>query len=750
MKIVKKQMLRILAFVMALCLMVICFAGCGEETITNAYKSGMNEKVYNKELIASNSEYRLKWDAEARAVIYEHKSGSYWSDIFYEAFKDGSIGDNGSSALNITVVNTKTLEWDTVTSASVTEDGAIYTNEAGEMVDAGNIYCGEIENGLRVYYFFEQYKIAVPIDYILEENHIKIQIDSSLIMEDGEEYVLSSVGVAPNFCSVKNSADANIFVPAGNGAIINCSETTEGTLSYQAPIYGRDATIRNPISRQDDEAIRLPVFGAYNSKQGLLGIVEGAVGSTEINVEAANSRTGYSTVSPVFLVRGYDEFMYEYYGQNIFRTTKRVNDDISGQVFSVAYYPLYGADADYNGMAKKYRSYLEEKGELKKIETETSPYSVTFLGGTNTTQSFFGIPYKEISPLTTFSQAQEILKTLKKDNGILPEVRLMGYGDNGLRAGSIAGGSSYPSVYGSTSDLEDLMSFCKSTNLFLDNDIVFYSKSGNGFSVSGDMAKTAILYDAEVYPTSPTRVKDDANKYYALGRDYLIEAGDAAIEKAEDYDAKAISFSTLGSTAYSDYNDNKYINRNSIEADAKKIIEKAKKNGYLTAVAEANSYAACAADVVFDAPSTSGDYDVFTYDVPFYQMVFHSYKSLYTESVNIAQNPDKEIAKAVAYGMGLSYYITDGYEGKSDDLEEYKLYATVFEDNQQKIKTTMVDKGFINIYNSVKDATLDNYTIINGVARSVFSNGVVIYTNLLNEVANSSVGNLQPYEFKIG
>lgn len=749
MKIVKKQMLRILAFVMALCLMVVCFAGCGEETITNAYRSGVSEKILESQVLASNSEYKLKWDSEAKSVLFEHKSGSYWSDILYEAYKEDSANNDGVSPINITVVNVKTLEWNTISSADVTAEGATYVNEAGEMLDAGNIFCGEIENGIRVYYFFDQYKIAVPIDYIFKDDHISIQVDSSAIMEDGEEYVLASVGVAPNFCSVKNAADANIFVPTGNGAIINCEETTEGTLEYSAPIYGRDPTIRNPISRKDDEAIRLPVFGAYNSKQGLLGIVEGAVGSTDIKVVAASDVSGYSTISPVFNVRGHDEFMFEYYGQNIWKTTQRVNDDISGQVFSVAYYPLYGDDADYNGMAKKYRSYLEEKGELKKTEKETAPYSVTFLGGTNTTQSFFGVPYKEISALTTFAQAQEILEKLKKDNGVLPEVRLLAYGDNGLRPGSIAGGSSYPSVYGSTSDFEDLLAYCKATNLFLDNDIVYYSESGNGFSL-GDVAKTAIMYDAEIYPTSPTRVKDAENMYYALGRDYLIEAGDAAIEKVEDYEAKAISFSTLGSVAYSDYSDNKYINRNGIEADAKKIIDNAKKNGYLTAVSEANSYAACAADVVFDVPSTSGDYDVFTYDVPFYQMVFGSYKPLYTEGVNIAQNIDAEVAKAAAYGMGLNYYITYGYEGKSDDLDEYKLYATVFEDNQKKINNALVDKGFINVYNSVNNASLDNYSMSKGVARSQFSNGVVIYTNLTNKVANSPVGNLQPYQFKIG
>ena len=745
MKIVKKQILRVVALIMALCLIAVSFTGCGDAAVKVPYKS-YGEKILESQVLASNDNYELAWDQDAKAVLYKHKSGQIWSDIMYEAYKDGSIGNGGSSPISITVINNKTLDMTTTTSASALEG---YHMVGDESVKSGNMYCGKIENGIRVYYFFEMYKIAVPVDYVLKEDHIEISTDSSAIMEDGEEYKLVSISFMSNFCSVKNTKDANLLVPTGSGAIMNCAENAEGARTYSGWIYGKDITVRTPLDIKDETDINLPVFGSYNKSQGMLAIIESAAGSAMLEAEASNDRVGYSIIYPEFYVRGYDSFMKEYYGQNIWGSTQRYNDDISGQTFKVSYYPLLGKEVDYNAMAKKYQSYLVEKGELKKSNTDVSPYSVTFWGGTNITQSFFGIPYKEVKALTTFSQAQNILKKLKDDNGILPQVRLEGFSDNGLRPGSIAGGSSYPSVYGSDDDLESLMNYCKGTNLFLDFNIVTYSQSGNGFSLS-DVAETAVGYDAVIYPTSPVRMQDKENAYYALGREYLVEAAETALEKAEDYSAKAVSFSTLGKYAYSDYTDNAYINRYQIEKDAQSIINNAKKSGYVTAVASAKSYAACAADMVFDAPINSGEYDSFTYDIPFYQMVFSSYKPMYTVAVNSEVNYDKSIALAAAYGMGVGYCITDGYVDKSDDLDEYKLYSTIFEDNSEKIKDSLINKGFINTYNAVKGASLDSYTVSGNVAKSVFSNGKVIYTNLSAKAVKSPAGVLQPYEFKIG
>lgn len=746
MKIIQKQILRILALIMVLCIIAISFTGCGVTVSIKPYKA-YGEKILESQVLASNDNYELAWDHDAKAVLYKHKNGQYWSDILYESYKDGSIGNNGSSPISITVINNKTLDKNTITSASVLDS---YFEENGESKKSGNLYSGLIDGGIRVYYFFEMYKVAVPVDYVLKDDHIEISIDSSEVLEDGNEYKLVSISFMSNFCSVKNSPDANLLIPTGSGAIMNCDENADNTRTYSGWIYGKDLAIRTPISVKDEEDITLPVFGAYNKDSGLLAVIESAAGSVNLKATAANDRTGYSTVYPEFYVRGYDTFMREYYGQDVWGSTERYSDEISGQTLKVSYYPLFGKDADYNGMAKKYRSYLISKGELKKSNVKSSPYSVTFLGGTNTTQSFFGIPYKRIESLTTFAEAEEILKTLKTDIGVLPQVRLQGYSDNGIRPGSIAGGSSYPSVYGSKKELSSLMNFCNDTNIFLDFDIVTFTKSGNGFSLSGDAAKTAIGYMAEVFPTTPVRDQDKNNVFYALGRDNLAKAGEKALNKAKKYSAKAISFSTLGKYAYSDYSDIKYINRNLIESDSRNIINTSKKAGYITAVSATNSYAAAAADVLFDSPITAGEYDAFCCEIPFYQMIFSAYKSMYTSAVNNEINIKKSIAKAASYGIGVGFNITNGYVDKSDDLDEYKLYSTVFEDNAAKIKEFLVEDDFINVYNAVKDASLDTYVLSGSLAKSVFSNGKVIYTNLSAKAVNSPVGKLKPFEYKIG
>ena len=740
MKISKKQILRISAFVMALCLIVLSFTACGKTTtVARAYQS-YGEAIEGSGVLASNSDYQLEWDSKALAIILKHKDGAYWSDIFYESFLADDIGVNGSSPIFFTVLDTKTLTWSTVSSASQMDGENGYVN------------CKIIENGIRVCYFFERYKLMIPVEYRLEEDHLTVTVDSSMILEDGVDYKLVNIAVNPNLCKVQNNEEnANLFVPTGTGALMSAKQTAQGILNYEAPIYGADPTSRVPISRNDNEEIRMPVFGAYSEGKGLLAIIESSAGAATLKAEAANHRTGYSIIYPNFYVRGYDSFMYEYYGQDIFQVSQRVNDNISGQVFSVAYYPLLGEDADYNGMAKKYQSYLIEKGQLKKSDVKASPYSVTLLGGTNITKSFFGVPYQKVSALTTFSEAKAILEKLKADNGILPQVRLKGYSDNGLRPGTIAGGKNYLSVYGKKNELKSLMDYCQDTNLFLDFDIINYTKSGYGFSLINSVAKTAIQYKAEVYPLSPTRVQDEDNVYYLLGRDSLIKASKKAVKKADKYSATAVSLGSLGEYSYSDYKDEKYINRYKMEEDVTTIFENLKSNGKITAVSGANAYAACLSDVVFDVSATSGDYDVFSVTVPFYQMVFHSYLPLYSDSVNTANNLKLEVAKSVAYGMGIDFCLTDGFVAQSDDFDEYKLYATVFEDNVAKINDVLVNDKFIEVYNSVADSALVNFEFVNkSVVKSEFENGVVIYTNLSTKVANSPAGELQPCEYIVG
>lgn len=734
---VKKQILRALAFVLVLCMVAVLFTGCGEDkNSANAYRSIAGADI-ESQVLASNSSAQLSWDLDGKAVVYKSlQNGEYWSDILYDSFLSGSSSANGNSPISITVVDTKTFKFDTITSYSQT----------GKM----NIVCKKIENGIRVAYFFDQYKIAIPIEYTLQpDGALKVSIVTSNILEDGTDFKLQSIALTPYLCSLPNSAaNGNIVVPTGTGALMSTALRTEGARLYSAPIYGEDAARRSPSDNLDDEHVRLPVFGIYGGGKALMGIIDEGAGAVTLNAQAGNDRLGYSNVYPTFNVRGTDSFVYRYHGEYQ-GVRERLNENLSKDEMSVLYYPLYGDDANYIGMANKYRDYLNEKKLLTKSEVKGSPYGVTFYGGTIITESILGIPNEKVVPLTTYSKASSIIKDLKDKTGTLPSVRLMGYGDNGISPGTIAGGKKYPSVYGSKKDLKSLMETAKDTAFFIDSDIVNFAKSGAGISKVSDPAKTAVMYNAEQYFVTPVRMIDGSSLHFAVQRSKLNDTAKIALKKAEKYGYKGIGLSSLGTTSYSDYSDDKYISKAGIEEDVKAIIDNTKKAGNTVAVAGGNSYAACAADMLFDVANNNGMYSVFDMEIPFYQLVFHSYKPMVSYAVNLEDNIDYAVAKSVAYGMGIGYSIIGDYIAESDDLGEYKLYGMLYEDNADMIKDTIVTKGYDKIYSAIADSEIINYELTNGVSTTSYANGIKVYVNHTNSKKASPAGELAPYGFSM-
>lgn len=721
---ISKLYARAFSALLILSIISAALSGCGEnKNINNKYRN-VGGVLLESQTVAENGKYELLWDKDAMAVILrDRESGKSISDIAYSEYLSGEIIAALSSPISITVANTKTLKWDTVSSYSQLENCSIINKK--------------IENGIRVTYFFDIYEIAVPVDYSLNSDSVSVEINSSKILENGENYKLVSVQVAPEFCSVKNGTEGgSLFVPSGSGAVIYTEESADSERQYTGEVFGRDAAGRTPVSLTDGEEIKLPVFGAYGEGFGTMGVINEGAAACEITAQAGNARIGYSDVSAVFYVRGYDEFSYVFHGkyQGI---TKRISDEISGQKFKVTYYPLYGKEASYNGMADKYRSMLsfDEAGGF----TADSPYAVTLLGGTNTTVSVLGIPKNKLAALTTFEDADNILSDLKKNTAVLPVTRLQGFGDNGIRPGKIAGGSGIPSVYGDKKQLESLNKKYGG-NLFFDFDIVNFSKSGAGFSVNFNAAKTAISYKAEHFPTDPLRVNDEDNVYYILSRNKLGKALSTAINKAKKYNISSLSLSSLGYTAYSDKN---YIVKKDIEKNVSELLKNARKNKYSVATAGANSYVAVNSDIIFDTPYSNGDYDAFDLTVPFYQMVFHGEIPMYSKAVNLEANIDESFAKSVAYGMGIGYTLTANFVDDSDDMDEYKLYGTIYSDYKQIIKEQI--NKYSKVYAEIKDAQMISYSVENGVSVSEFSNGKRLTVNQTENTVNG----LQPYEFTL-
>ena len=723
-----------IAAVMISVIMLLSLTACGKSTGTQ--RSWRPKGRLSSETVAQNDRYSLFWDDAAGCVLLRDVHGEVClSDILYGEYQNGTLSVNTGSSINIGIIDTTTLTIDTLRGYS-------------EMQENGRIYSERIDGGIRVTYSFNAYSIAVPVDYVLREDGLTVSVDGGAVIEGGEKYKLLSVSLAPYLCHARNTDDdsAYLFVPSGAGALMYTYEDADGTRKYTGEVYGEDASRRVATDYSDKEAVRLPVFGVKDGENAVLGIIEQGAGAAVIEAQAGYARAGYSNIYPTFYLRGYDVFRFGSYatGNNI---TTRVSDEIAAHTFSITYYPLSGDEADYTGMAKRYRRYLTEKGLLEQQESAAAPYGITLLGGTQVYSSLLGFPMEKLAALTTFRQAEAILTQLQTDTGIAPAVRLSAFSDKGLSLGQIAGGKSFPAVYGSETDYAALIA--ASDSLYTDFELMRYTESGNGFSYGNDAAKTAIHYFATQYAHTPLRLFDETKEYRILSRDLLTKAMEKAIAKADAYGTSGMAFSSLGSYAYSDYSAPEYAVKYGMETQTASLLQAAGKNRRI-AVAGGNAYAACAANAVFDVPTGNGDNTVFDAEIPFYQMVFHSYRAMYSPAINCADNPERAVMLAASGGTALGFTLTQEYISDSTALANEKLYATKYEDNRTFITQLLTDGGYAAFYESVRDVGIQRHEWVGRyVSKTVFDNGITVYANHSADEQSCTAGVLQGYAYMV-
>lgn len=729
---------RLLCFTFALFILISSCSGCSKgnkASLVNKFDADKLAESITTQTVASNDLYKLDWNDEKKCLLFtELSTGKIWSNIPYEYMLSEGASANVNSTLNITVADVVSLQLTSIRGYS-------------EAVQNGRVFCEKIENGIRITYCFDRYQISVPVEYVLRKDSMLVTIDTSEICE-GSSHLLVSVSLAPFLCSARNSSENSyLLVPSGSGALMYAKETPELERTYLGEVYGSDATRPITESIANEQAIRMPVFGAKDGDSAIMGIIEKNSGSAFLEAMSGNRKTGYSNIYPTFYVRGYDIFDKSAY-KRMTDDLIRVSESITKEVISVGYYPLTKDDADYNGMAKRYRKYLEDNDLLEAEKTSSSPYSVTISGGVLTTSLVFGIPKKTLKTMTTFSATEKIVEGLVEETGISPIVRLQGFGDSGINYGKIAGGYDFSSKLGSKKDRKSLEAACKNKNvqLFYDFDLIHYAKSGSGFSYINDSAKTAVYKAAEQYViNTPVREFEYTMPYRILGRNQLGEAVEKIIDMAEDKELKNISLTSLGMVAYSDYSDSTYISKGKIAEDVKDMLNKVS-DKKLAVASGPNAYAASAAELVFDVPTDNGAYNAFDEEIPFYAMVFRGSRPLYTHPINLEGNKSGAVIKAAIGGIGLGFSLIDSFDISYVETGVAKLYGMVYEDNKEFIDTTV--SNYEQFYKAIENAKIDRYERVSEkLSRTTFENGVELYANHSDEAVESPLGKIEAYSY---
>lgn len=720
-------MKKILSIILTLCFL-LSLTACG--TVSSKQPPFDKKTVMSPlsdNLIAENDTYTLEWDEVNYGVILTNKlTGEVWGTSPKESdeVKLDSFGmpikrhDMTNSVLSVYYRDKKVG----------TDNNNVYSYNG--VVENGHVRCAKIKNGVHVEYYFDSLEFMIPVDFVLCEDYVSVSIKTRLIQENSN--IVTSVSLAPFFCSVENDTkDAYLFVPSGSGAIINTkTESLQGN-SFSAPVYGEDLAQKFLYNSQKETAVRMPVFGVNAVESGVFGVIEGAEETALIESISGSESYGFSAVYPTFQLRGYTEHQ-----SKVFSSTIRTNIIYSELVITeepqVRYYPLSKGKTSYSAMAETYREYLKEKGFLEN-STETIPLNIELIGGSLITESFLGIPYTTVQPTTTIEQASDIINDLSSYAGNNFTVKLNGFGSTGIDIGSLAGGFTVDGNIGSKSQLKELASFCKKKNigLFMDFDIVRFSESANGFSTffdnasnAGDEKVSCYVYD------KATGLQERSKIYYILSPWKFDDVAEKLIDKTEKFGLGGISLETFSSLSYSDYSEKdsaKYYSKAGFSDAVSQAMKKIGKGQSIMA-SSANDYAAVQADLIVDTPTASENNIIFSADVPFYQMVFKGYIPMFTESVNLAKDPETMLLKAVEGGCGLSYTAISKWDNSLIDSDYNYFHSSVYSDLKAVISQNI--QRLSSYYEKIANAHIVSNKIINDNVRvTEFDNGIMVYVN---------------------
>lgn len=737
-----KRRYRILSAALAVLLGLL--SGCGKPAApaqtpgNSALLETTGEALTAAGVVAENAQYSLGWDEEKKAVyLLDKQSGRMWgtmpSDLLQqtEEVRGHALTQ---AALSLDYVEPKAFGVSNITSTA----GAVRN---------GRVLAYPTKDGVLVWYHFDNLEISVPVTYQLLEDGIRVSCVPSAIKE-GENRVCA-VGIAPMMASVPNdSEDSWLFVPSGSGALIGV-ESVLSEKTYSEPVYGTDPAHNVLITRTNSRSVRLPVFGMKHADDAMLAVISSGAATASVKAQAGNERVKYSSVYASFDIRGVETVEDAKVGApryiDIFSETLNCEEQLS-----VDYFPLKGEKASYVGMAERYRQYLIACG-LKAQETTEQALFLNVLGGTQLQEFFLGIPYKATTPLTTVEQVQTILDAVADTTTVKPVMKLVGFGDGGLETGKPAGGLTVDKAIGSEKELCALIQACKQANtkLYMDFDLISFSRSGSGISTYSDTAKAPNRQTARIYPVHLSMRNPNTSHAvsYLLKHSVLKPLAEQVLSKAKEWGLTGISFNTLGNTTYSDYGDPGSAVRSAGDVRQGELLAAAKKAGFSVSSADPNSYAAVQSDCLFDVPLGHSMLESIDTVIPFYEMVFKGILPMGSEAINLTADPHTTLLRAAEAGCGLTYTVIGAFDKAFLDSAQNQLGMMYYEDQLEPIAA---QAGRIDgLLKQVSGSKIVAHRIDGDLREVRYDNGVTVLINYGDTAATSAYGEIAARDFQI-
>ena len=571
----------------------------------------------------------------------------------------------------------------------------------------------------------------VSINYTLNEKgelYYEVPMSEPYFVNNNTNYTVKSITALKYFGAGDKSRDGYIFFPDGSGTVVEFEDVRNIQPSYTVPMYGEDygySTIG--VTRAHLEQTTVPVYGLVTDANateltkeksgcdkitnGFFSIVEEGSALTTLGFASGGSTSKYAMTYAIYNPQPTDicdlsetisvsglGFYYiasESVYEGAFKTKVTMLTDKS--VFTE---DDGGYNTSYVGMAECYRDYLKDNKVLTAIKAEDTidsiPLYIETLGAMDVTQKILSFPVVVSTPLTTFSDVEEMYNQLAGEGVKNINFRLTGYANGGMSftyparvwwEGSLGGEGGFKDLLDAAEDANAKSSEGYNFGVYPDFDFLYIANEGLFDGVSR-RSNAALMVDnryasKQVYNS----VLQEYESLFALvvSPDSYGELYEKFLNDYSKYDATGLSAATLGSDLNSNFDKENAINRESSLGYVKSLFAKMKSD-YSVMTDAGNVYTMQYVDHVLNAPIDSSHYMYSSYTVPFYGLVFHGYVNYSGSPINYSGSSDYEILRSIENGASLYYILC--YQNTNylkDDPELSKYYGVDYHNWKDEI-----------------------------------------------------------------
>lgn len=580
----------------------------------------------------------------------------------------------------------------------------------------------------------------------LDGNSIEEQIPDASSNNSAQSKKIVSVVMYPMLGSTKaGSQKGYFFIPDGDGALVNFEKTYPNLNSgYANRYYGDDLGVSG-FSEGDDfirdpQRLQYPLYGVIHGvgHDGLMvHILEGSE-NAELQMYPAGVRTDYYFITNRYIFRTpYLHFV------NTEKSSTVMPKDMDRYQIREELQLLSRNEADYNGIAKRFRSSLFAGGILSSGEARDNGIPLHLKVLMSSVKG--GLFFNTTIPMTTVSQLGEILTDLKSQGvgHVVAELNEL-FSDAVTVSGSDR--LKINKKLGSVNQFKALEAQAGQYGYeiapfvnYADYPYKRYAKISMGQDTVKMKNEKYLFFDHQI---GLKRVDNYFLNPYGFKK-MLAED----VQRIQSLGAKHLSL--ILPVLSSNYGENPlYRAASGAETSRTLATLNAKMDSLYIQSHEASKYTVQHARGIFGIEMASSLYPYVTDTIPFTSLVYLGSRELFGETLNTSGDPAGTKLRMVEWGVYPSFDVTHEDTSKLLYADNWWIVSSRYADWRSEILDTY---RFVNgALSAVTGQELVTHQVVEpGVVRTVYSNGVEIIVNYTDRDYNFGAVTVRGKDYKV-